>query len=110
MGASSQQDRVSHGDFELSLRKQRECDCCGTFTQGKTLCAQCLHAGCDQRKKGERCYVALGATKPKPHTLPLAAAVAGVVMQAAGKAIGKVEQGIRREVQEVERTIEETRL
>ena len=46
------------------------CDCCGCFTQNKTLCVQCLHAGCDQKKPGERCYLAQGAMHPKAHSLP----------------------------------------
>ena len=54
----------------MSLRKQRECPCCGTWTQSKTLCAQCLSAGCDKKKKGEKCYVSLGAAAPKSHALP----------------------------------------
>jgi hypothetical protein len=54
----------------MSLRKQRLCDCCGTWTQSKTLCAQCLHAGCDKKKKGEKCYLSLGSRSPLPHTLP----------------------------------------
>lgn len=94
----------------MSLRKQRLCDCCGCWTQNKTLCVQCLHAGCDKKEKGQRCYLAQGAMHPKAHTLPLAAAAADLVMQAAGKALGKVEQGIRSEVKKMERVIEETRL
>jgi hypothetical protein len=34
------------------------------------FCQQCLHAGCDKKKKGERCYLALGGAAPKPHSLP----------------------------------------
>jgi hypothetical protein len=54
----------------MSLRKQRLCDCCGCWTQSKTLCAQCLVAGCEQNKKGEKCRLAQGSAQPKPHVLP----------------------------------------
>jgi hypothetical protein len=54
----------------MALRDQRICDCCGCFTKSKTLCDQCLHAGCDKKKKGVRCYLASGASAPKPHSLP----------------------------------------
>jgi hypothetical protein len=63
----------------MALRNQDVCDCCGCFTrrrrgcdgqQGEKLCAQCVYAGCDKKKKGERCYLAQGAAAPKPHTLP----------------------------------------
>jgi hypothetical protein len=54
----------------MSLRKQRICECCNRFTQNKGLCVQCLHAGCDQKKKREKCYVLLGAAAPKAHVAP----------------------------------------
>jgi hypothetical protein len=52
------------------MKKRETCSCCGCFVHRADFCQQCLHAGCDKKKKGERCYLATGAARPKPHSQP----------------------------------------
>lgn len=54
----------------MTTRNQLFCTCCGFVTQKPGLCTQCLFAGCDKKKKGERCYLNMGAAAPRPHLAP----------------------------------------
>jgi hypothetical protein len=81
------------------------CDCCGVFTQLPRLCAQCIAAGCDQRKKNEKCYT----TNPMPIT-DLGAMITGTVMQGVRKVVGAAAERLGTEIKHAERAIRETNL
>lgn len=90
---------------------QIECSCCGVFSQAR-MCSQCVFAGCDRRKKGERCRIDSGVgARPVLEVLPnLAGALSGIVMHAAGKAVRKLDRAAARGLREIHRGIEETQL
>jgi hypothetical protein len=73
------------------------------------MCPQCVFAGCDRKKKGERCRMESGQ-RPLEVLPHLAGAITGVVMHAAGKAVRKLDRAAADGLRQIHRSIEETQL